>query len=286
VAGLAMGGEVFRAIGCACERRRTLMWQDGAPRPAQRPALRASPVLVNNAGTAGANGSWRSRRVTGTDSRGELRGCSWGQAGSVTWRAGRRRCDNKMSSAMGWPGSRTTRTTTPPSRCSLLTKDDGPQKLGSNPRHPRERAVPGLIPQPPERGPMSLGGGAGFETAYVRDRNRFLGCWPGEEVAAAYAFLASTFTARSSTARLVIDGGQIRGDVRDPGQPPNQCHRARPACERRHSEEGCRSHDRRHHRPLGMTRLSKVGAGVTRQAQVSPGPSSMPSPAGCNTVWS
>ena len=68
---------------------------------------------------------------------------------------------------------------------------------------------PGYIRTPLNEAVSASIGGAGFETAYARDRIPLGRAGQPEEVAAAYAFLASDDASFIHGAALVIDGGQL-----------------------------------------------------------------------------
>ena len=68
---------------------------------------------------------------------------------------------------------------------------------------------PGYIRTPLNEAVSASIGGAGFETAYARDRIPLGRAGQPEEVAAAYAFLASDDASFIHGAALVIDGGQV-----------------------------------------------------------------------------
>jgi 3-oxoacyl-[acyl-carrier protein] reductase len=68
---------------------------------------------------------------------------------------------------------------------------------------------PGYIRTPLNEAMSASIGGAGFETAYARDRIPLGRAGQPEEVAAAYAFLASDDASFIHGAALVIDGGQV-----------------------------------------------------------------------------
>jgi len=68
---------------------------------------------------------------------------------------------------------------------------------------------PGYIRTPLNEGISASAGGVGFETAYARERIPLGRAGEAEEVAAAYAFLASDDASFIHGAALVIDGGQL-----------------------------------------------------------------------------
>ena len=68
---------------------------------------------------------------------------------------------------------------------------------------------PGYIRTPLNEAMSASAGGTEFETAYARERIPLGRAGQPEEVAAAYAFLASDDAAFIHGTELVIDGGQL-----------------------------------------------------------------------------
>jgi len=206
VAGLRPGGEVS---GVACD----VSAEDDVAQmvaAAQR-ALGGIDVLVNNAGTARrdrflaiAAGDWD--RIVAVNLRGMFL-----VAQAVSRHLAERGAGGviiNMSSTNGLAGEQDYAHYNASKAGVLLLTKTMAVELGSH--GIRVNALcPGYIRTPLNEAMSASAGGAGFETAYVRDRIPLGRAGRAEEVAAAYAFLASDDASFIHGTALVIDGGQL-----------------------------------------------------------------------------
>jgi 3-oxoacyl-[acyl-carrier protein] reductase len=206
VAGLRPGGEVS---GLACD----VSAEDDVAQmvaAAQR-ALGGIDVLVNNAGTARrdrflaiAAGDWD--RIIAVNLRGMFL-VAQAVSRHMAERGGGGVIIN-MSSANGLAGEQDYAHYNASKAGVLLLTKTMAAELGSH--GIRVNALcPGYIRTPLNEAISASIGGAGFETAYVRDRIPLRRAGRAEEVAAAYAFLASDDASFIHGTALVIDGGQL-----------------------------------------------------------------------------
>jgi 3-oxoacyl-[acyl-carrier protein] reductase len=205
LAGLAPGGEVS---GLACDV--SLESDVAAMMAAAHRALGGIDVLVNNAGTARreeflaiAAADWD--RIIAVNLRGMF---------LVAQAVSRHMVERgggviiNMSSTNGLAGEEDYAHYNASKGGVLLLTKTMAVELG---RHGiRVNALcPGYIRTPLNEAVSASIGGAGFETAYARDRIPLGRAGQPEEVAAAYAFLASDDASFIHGAALVIDGGQV-----------------------------------------------------------------------------
>jgi NAD(P)-dependent dehydrogenase (short-subunit alcohol dehydrogenase family) len=205
LAGLAPGGQVS---GLACDV--SLEGDVAAMMAAAHRALGGIDVLVNNAGTARrdpflsiAAGNWD--RIVAVNLRGMF---------LVAQAVSRHMVERgggvivNMSSTNGLAGEEDYAHYNASKGGVLLLTKTMAVELG---RHGiRVNALcPGYIRTPLNEAVSAPIGGAEFETAYARDRIPLGRAGQPEEVAAAYAFLASDDASFVHGAALVIDGGQI-----------------------------------------------------------------------------
>jgi NAD(P)-dependent dehydrogenase (short-subunit alcohol dehydrogenase family) len=206
LAGLKAGGEVS---GLACD----VSLEDDVAQlvaAAQR-ALGGIDVLVNNAGTARrdpfltiAAGDWD--RIIAVNLRGMFL-VAQAVSRHMAERGGGGVIIN-MSSTNGLAGEQDYAHYNASKAGVLLLTRTMAVELGSH--GIRVNALcPGYIRTPLNEAISASLGGAGFETGYVRDRIPLGRAGRAEEVAAAYAFLASDDASFIHGTALVIDGGQL-----------------------------------------------------------------------------
>jgi NAD(P)-dependent dehydrogenase (short-subunit alcohol dehydrogenase family) len=206
LAGLRPGGEVS---GVACD----VSAEDDVAQmvaAAQR-ALGGIDVLVNNAGTARrdrflaiAVGDWD--RIVAVNLRGMFL-VAQAVSRHMAERGGGGVITN-MSSANGLAGEQDYAHYNASKAGVLLLTKTMAAELGSH--GIRVNALcPGYIRTPLNEAISASMGGAGFETAYVRARIPLGRAGRADEVAAAYAFLASDDASFIHGTALVIDGGQL-----------------------------------------------------------------------------
>jgi NAD(P)-dependent dehydrogenase (short-subunit alcohol dehydrogenase family) len=203
LAGLRPSGEVS---GLACDV--SLEGDVARMVAAAHRALGGIDVLINNAGTARrdpflaiAPGDWD--RIIAVNLRGMFL-----VAQAVSRHMVERGAGGAMSSTNGLAGEEDYAHYNASKGGVLLLTKTMAVELG---RHGiRVNALcPGYIRTPLNEAMSASAGGAEFETAYARERIPLGRAGEAEEVAAAYAFLASDDASFIHGAGLVIDGGQL-----------------------------------------------------------------------------